>query len=456
MIGGVTRFGGSARDARALVAHLGKPQDGGSVYVAGPTTAAPDMAGLVAEARFLAAARGVQDRPFLHIHLAPSSTLDEAALVRAAEIVLREIGVTDQCWGLEIHGKARRSGAGELHAHIVVGRAGASGSLLRSGFEKIRIETAVRVAEYELGDTHVRGRHYTTSLRYLEKTGRQDVAQSMRAALDDRKAPRSSLTPERRQSLERRGFDAVEIRAAVRSAWERSDGISSLESSLREHGLALKRGDKTGVFVVVADDGTEIGALDRLAGARRREVTVRLRGWKPDAVRSPDSEQDPLAHDENRPSELGASEKSVGSADAPDRNRRQPEGPRRRRRGKPGQSSPGPAGAACADERGPGSTPGADREGLGAAGRSRGGRRAAIAALTISRAVYVGREQLVALKKRALALLGQDFAPSPAQMPEPLIPVMDPASPSSLEAAESFISNAENVLNNSPLTKSRF
>ena len=265
MIGGVTKFGGRARDAEALVAHLGKEQPGGAVYVAGPTTAAADMAGLVAEARLLAAARGVQARPFLHLHLSPSSSLDRAALMRAAEIVLRELGVTDQSWAVEIHGKDRRTGTGELHAHIVVGRAGASGSLLRSGFEKIRVETAVRIAEFEVGDRHVLGRHHSASVRHLEKTGRHDVVASLRAAHGETPPRPQGLSAEKRMKADRRGVDIVAQREMVRAAWSRSDDGRSFAAVLAEDGLELRQGEKRGVWIVAIGD-VEIGSVDRLVG----------------------------------------------------------------------------------------------------------------------------------------------------------------------------------------------
>ncbi|WP_373279306.1 relaxase/mobilization nuclease domain-containing protein, partial [Aurantimonas coralicida] len=284
MIGGVTKFGGRARDAEALVAHLGKEQPGGAVYVAGPTTAAADMAGLVAEARLLAAARGVQARPFLHLHLSPSSSLDRAALMRAAEIVLRELGVTDQSWAVEIHGKDRRTGTGELHAHIVVGRAGASGSLLRSGFEKIRVETAVRIAEFEVGDRHVLGRHHSASVRHLEKTGRHDVVASLRAAHGETPPRPQGLSAEKRMKADRRGVDIVAQREMVRAAWSRSDDGRSFAAVLAEDGLELRQGEKRGVWIVAIGD-VEIGSVDRLVGERRRAVSARLRGIIPSAVK---------------------------------------------------------------------------------------------------------------------------------------------------------------------------
>jgi len=421
MIGGVTKFGGRSRDAHALVAHLGKDQPGGAIYVAGPTTAAANMAGLVAEARLLAAARGVQARPFLHLHLSPSSSLARAPLMRAAEIVLQELGVTDQPWGVEFHGKDRRSGTGEIHAHIVVGRAGASGSLLRSGFEKIRVETAVRIAEFEVGDRHVLGRHHSASVRYLAKTGRHDVVASLRAAHGEKPPRPQGLSAEKRMKADRRGVDLVAQREVVRSTWSRSDDGKSFAAVLAEDGLELRHGEKRGVWIVAAGD-VEIGSVDRLLGERRRTIAARLRSINPSAIKVRDdivqSRDHSSADESDRPP-------ISRGATASDRDRGLSESAYGRGRRDRGESGHRGIGADRSNARRPEPEAGPDGGHAGALGASRQ-RRRGIAALTVSRAIYVDRERLTALRQRALAILGHDLLPRPSRLPEPLVPATDP------------------------------
>jgi hypothetical protein len=275
VIGGVTKFGGGSRDARALGAHLGKPQPGGSAFSA-VNTAAADIDGVLAEARMMASSAGIGDRPFLHVHLSPSSALTFEQLVQAAEVVCRELGVTDQPVGVELHGKPRLGGAGDWHAHIVVGRAGASGAVLPSGFEKIRLETAVRVAEFEVGDDHVLGRHFASSIRHLEKTGRQDVVESMRAAFGpEPEKPTSAASPSKRQALDRKGVDLSVARVSIREAWQASDGPTAFRAALAAEGFAVAPGQKPGVWLVTAGD-VEVGALDRLVKQKRADVAARM------------------------------------------------------------------------------------------------------------------------------------------------------------------------------------
>ncbi|EAS48291.1 hypothetical protein SI859A1_03673 [Aurantimonas manganoxydans SI85-9A1] len=419
MIGGFTKFGGRSRDAQALIAHLAKTQPGGSSFEA-MNSAAPTMAAVVAEARLAAAARGIGDRPFWHIHLSPSAAMSEAGLRQAVAVVCREMGVTDHPVGIEYHSKPRRHGGAEIHAHLVIGRAAWSGNLLAAGFEKIRLETACRVAEVEAGDTHVRGRHLAAGLRYLEKAGRHDVIASLNAAFgDESEPPRGSLSPEKRQALVRKGVDAVDLRAAVRAAWEGSDNGSAFAVGLAEHGLTLVRGEKRGVWTVrTGDTGIVLGAVDRLVGEKRKVIAYRLRHAETEAILS-SRRPDPVQHEQDR--------EVIGGG--PDQSGRDPGeleslGGRRRRNG--GESGHRPARNACRVDRSTVAAAGPDRGEAGATGTGPSRRRAAVAALTVARAVHVGRDRLVALRARVLSLLRQDQVHQ-SEMSAPLVPAMDPS-----------------------------
>ena len=223
---------------------LPRPSRGGSSFEA-MNTAASTMAAVVSEARLAAAARGIGARPFWHIHLSPSAAMDEAGLRKAVAVVCREMGVTDHPIGVEYHSKPRRHGGAEIHAHLVIGRAAWSGNLLASGFEKIRLEGACRVAEFEAGDQHVLGRHHASTVRRLTKVGRLDVIESLRRVHGDNPPkPRGSLSPEKRQKLARLGVDGAAARAAVKLAWDISDDGRSFGQALIDNGFAIKHGDK--------------------------------------------------------------------------------------------------------------------------------------------------------------------------------------------------------------------
>lgn len=378
MIGGVTKFGGGARDARALAAHLAKPQPGGARFVA-MNSAAPDVAGAIAEARLMAAAAGIADRPFLHVHLSPSSALDPARLVQVAGIVCRELGVTDQPVGIEMHGKPRLDADGDWHAHLVIGRAGASGAVLPSGFEKIRLETAVRVAEFEVGEAHVLGRHLQSGLRHLERTGRHDVVASLRAAFGPGPAkPASAASPSKRQALDRQGIDLSVARSAVRAAWDASDGPAAFRAALSAEGLELAAGTKAGVWIVRSGE-IDLGALDRLVKAKRGDVAARMEEGSHEPGTVVVARGDLPGGQEGPRGDGGASAAAVPPRGAGDG------------RAVPGGRAAGPPGG---DPAVPAPAPSPGRGSLGPRRRDRA--RAAIAVRHIQRADWGGLRQVAA------------------------------------------------------------
>ena len=269
MIGGVSRHGRTQRDARNLAAHLLK--DSPAVLIA--NSVAPDLESLMED--MLLARDGTRaSSAFLHMHLSPSRDMSGAELRKAAMIVLRHFEAADHPAAFVIHEKPREGGEGVRHCHVVVGRVGLDGSVLPAGFEKIRLETAVRIAEFELGERPVLGRHHASALCWLRQHGREDVAGWLEAAHGpDPKKPRSAVSPRKRQALERQGGKFPEARAAVKAAWATSGDAAAFRQSLVEAGLSAVLGDKRGVWIVKQVD-VEIGALDRILRMPRKHVAA--------------------------------------------------------------------------------------------------------------------------------------------------------------------------------------
>lgn len=289
MIGGAVRHGRTRRDSRALVNHLLKPP---GTRVEMFHTVAPTLSAAVADME-LARDGSSADAAFLHVHLSPARDMLRDELRQAADIVVRHLGAEGHQVALVYHDKPRRGGEGGTHAHLVVGRVGPDGQVLPSGFEKIRVETACRIAEYELGEPPTLGRHHASGVMWLRANGRADVADWMEAAHGpDPEKPGSAASPDKRQGLERRGIDLSGARDVVRDAWDRSDGPEALQAALREQGLDVAPGDRKGVFVVRAGD-VEIGALDRIIKEKRAAVAARMKGFEhaadPDPAPSPGS-----------------------------------------------------------------------------------------------------------------------------------------------------------------------
>jgi len=276
VIGGVSRHGRTRRDSRALVSHL--LRDRGS-RVELFNSVAPNLSAAVEDME-LARDGSSADAAFLHIHLSPARDMTRDELRQAADIVVRHLGADGHQAALVYHDKPRSSGEGGTHAHLVLGRVGPDGKVLESGFEKLRVETAMRIAEFELGEQPTLGRHHASGVKWLRANGRAYVADWMEAAHGpDPAKPGSAASPARRQGLARQGVDLSGVRDVVRDAWDRSDGPEALQASLREQGFDVVPGTKPGVFVVRAGD-VEIGALDRIIKEKRAAVAARMKGFE--------------------------------------------------------------------------------------------------------------------------------------------------------------------------------
>ncbi|MGU3401706.1 relaxase/mobilization nuclease domain-containing protein, partial [Brucellaceae bacterium D45D] len=198
------------------------------------------------------------------------------ALRRAADIALRHFGAEDHQAAFMIHEKNRANGKGNRHAHVVVGRVGPGGKVLQSGFEKIKMETATRIAEYELGEPVVIGRHHASCLKWLRANGRNDVADYMEAAHGSKpEQPKSHASSGARHKIERLGLNLTDVTSAVQASWDHSDNGHSFVTALNEQGFDVSPGEKAGVYVVLKN-GAVLGSLDRLLKKRRREVSDRM------------------------------------------------------------------------------------------------------------------------------------------------------------------------------------
>ncbi|WP_298962946.1 hypothetical protein [uncultured Roseibium sp.] len=265
MIAGVTRHVRTQRDTRALVGHLLKPENEPRVRILGGTLAT-DLPGAVRDMERLRDSTSAEAAA-LHIHLSPSRALTDDELARAAEIVRDHFGAADHPVAFVVHDKERPAGEGHSHAHLVLGRVSPSGKVLESGFSKIKLETASRLIEFELGEAPVLGRHHKSAVRWLRNNGREDVADWLEGAYGpDPDKPTSAASPEKRQALARRGIDLSDARAEIRDAWK--DGGAE---AIRSTGYDIEPGRKSGVWIV-AREGVEIGSLDRIVGEKRADI----------------------------------------------------------------------------------------------------------------------------------------------------------------------------------------
>lgn len=324
MIGGITPHARTRQDARYLSDHLLKEQPTVELI----NSVAPDLRSVIDDMQ-LARDGSNADAAALHLYLSPSRDMSDDELRQAADIVLRHFGAEEHQAAIVYHDKERRGGDGRRHAHLVVGRVGPDGHVIPSGFEIIRMETAMRIVEFEMGEPPVLGEHYASSVRWLRKNGRDDVADRLESAFGgnpDR--PRSAASPSKRQSLERQGVDLSDARESVKAAWSAADGAAAFHAAMAEKGLTVTPGDKAGVFIVRAGD-IEVGALDRIIGEKRKAVAERMQKEEekndvaspakaPEEIAVADRRDDPHTHEQSgadRHADAEFSRSSPGPAD---------------------------------------------------------------------------------------------------------------------------------------------
>lgn len=277
MIGQAVKHGRTMKDARNLSAHLRKDKEARIEMLNSAASSLDEAMDDMMLARDGSRAKDA----FLHLSISPSRDMSDDELRQVAGIVARHFGAEDHQAALVFHEKDRANGKGNRHAHLVLGKVGPEGQVIPAGFEKIRMETAMRIAEFEMGEPATLGRHHASSIKWCRENGREDVAQWLDLAHGPTpEKPQSPASPAKRQMIQRKaGTDLATVTGTVRSAWERSDNPQAFAAALSESGFDVALGQKAGVFIV-SKDGVEVGALDRLLKEKRRDVAQRMEGFE--------------------------------------------------------------------------------------------------------------------------------------------------------------------------------
>jgi hypothetical protein len=184
-----------------------------------------------------------------------------------------------------------------VHLHVLVPEVDPeSGRVLSSAHSYARQERVAREAEYKLGEPFVRGAHHRAVLAALRVGGKTAVADALDRAFPEADAaprPRSSYTDARHRRAARAGVDLPAAKQAVAAAWQTTATRPALEAALAVHGLLTRSGTKPGTWIVETRDGAFVGALDRLAGARKGVVTTRMeKSYEHPAAAEPRARQD--------------------------------------------------------------------------------------------------------------------------------------------------------------------
>lgn len=260
------------------MAHLLHGEENDAVRVLRGTPA--DVADMFADAHRHARVYAVR-----HFIVAPARAATPAQMLGVLAELGREFGFDPAATFAVEHRKARAVPERfPVHLHVLVPEVDAeSGRVLGSAHSYARQERVAREAEHVLGEPFVRGAHHKAVLAALRAAGKTAVADALDRAFPEADAaprPRSSYTDARHRRAARAGVDLPAAKQVVAAAWQGTATRPALEAALALHGLVTRAGTKPGTWIVETRTGAFVGALDRLAGARKGAVTTRME--KPD------------------------------------------------------------------------------------------------------------------------------------------------------------------------------
>lgn len=275
MILTTTRHGRTARDARALGAHLNKQIAQESRVVAIENAPCRDADEAL---RYMQALRDGSraTTAFHHVTISPRGPLTDAQRDEAVCRVADALGAADHAFILWEHSEKRRAapGGADRHYHLVLSHVGPSGRALDDSNSYRRLEAVARSLEIDFGERLTHSRRTAAVADELRRSGRDDVADAI-ISVAPPTPPTSSTSSKKRAAAERQGIDLPAAQESVRNAWAASDNPAAFRAALADTGLTVDAGRKAGVYVVRAGE-IEVGALDRIIRQPRRQVTERM------------------------------------------------------------------------------------------------------------------------------------------------------------------------------------
>lgn len=277
--------GRTGRDARALLAHLGKEQ-AQAVRVVEMENIAARSPGEALRVMQQLRDGSRAEVAFQHISLNPRHPLTPEQRDEAVARIVAALGAEEHGRVLWEHAdKARaKDGGADHHFHLVVAHVGPDLRALDMSQSYARLEAVARSLELDWGEELTPTRRHRAVAAAARRLGREDVALAVTAQRPEGPEPpplpQSGMSSRTRARAERAGLDLPAERAAVAAAWAAADGPAALRAALAERGLDVVAGEKPGVWLVQRD-GALVGALDRLAGERRAAVAARMAAEAP-------------------------------------------------------------------------------------------------------------------------------------------------------------------------------
>lgn len=257
--------------AGPLLRHLGNAEDNEEVIAVQGTE--QDVRDAVADAK-----RFGRTYSLRHWIIAPEIAIENDQFRDSAQAIADEFGFDIKVAFIVEHQKARAiDGVADRHWHVVVPEVDpVSGRVLDTRNDFSRHEKIARILEVAFDHPITAGRHDKAVIAALRAEGRHDVADRIAASSTVPNRPAEAFTTIQHQQAKREGLDLALLKGHIAQAWGATNTGHAFAARLARHGLSIAPGDKQGIWVIRARDGTFIGAGHRLARVQRAAFNHRM------------------------------------------------------------------------------------------------------------------------------------------------------------------------------------
>lgn len=277
MIGKTTPIAASVATARKTGAHVFDGPENEHIHVLSGSP--EDVLDYVQDAQ----ASGIKNG-FIHAKIAPDHTqkMTHEQWQHAIKSWCSEFKLDPENVCAVLHEKG-----GHTHLHIIApGCDPVTGKRTDVSWCHLRTEKLCRKLEADFGHSHVpmKPGHVRSVAARLRAEGRPEVADAinLNPTVDG-----AAFSEKQGQRLKRDGYSPTKIKQIVRACWDCSDNSQAMQSALAEFGLSIAPGKRKNVWVLSSEDGTELGALDRIVDEKRAAVAARMAPDRPRKGRKP-------------------------------------------------------------------------------------------------------------------------------------------------------------------------
>ncbi|MBB4326546.1 relaxase/mobilization nuclease domain-containing protein [Rhizobium leguminosarum] len=233
-----------------------------------------------------------------HWIIAPHEMMDRPQMRHVLGMLAEEF-IFDARRAVVVEHRKKRAteDATDVHWHVLVGEVDPeTGRVLKSSFDRVVHEVVARASEYAFGHRFVLGKHTKSVIKGLRKRNLACIADRLENAFSSTIAlPAEAFTHAQHQEKKRLGHNLPDLRHEIKDIVARAQSGDDLSRLISALGMVVRQGDKPETWIVAdAVDGVLIGALHRLAGARKSEVSaLMMAAQRTNAPPEPKNSADP-------------------------------------------------------------------------------------------------------------------------------------------------------------------